>query len=176
MPNTASFDTRHMDAGAPGSNARKEAGRTALAAPTTLWQDIALLLARLFMAALFLPSGISKLMNFSGFAQAVGGMRFFNTPIPYPEVMAAIGVAIEIIAPLMIVIGIATRPAAILLVAFVIASTGMAHRYWEFEAPQRQPQQINFYKNVAIAGGLLALFAAGPGAISMDGKRRRRDF
>ncbi|MBL8527333.1 MAG: DoxX family protein, partial [Burkholderiales bacterium] len=39
---------------------------------------------------------------------------------------------------------------------------------------QAQTQMINFLKNLALMGGLLYVVAFGPGALSVDGSRRRR--
>jgi putative oxidoreductase len=45
------------------------------------------------------------------------------------------------------------------------------HNFWSAPAEAMQMQQIMFMKNLAIAGGLLALTAFGPGALSLDAKR-----
>ncbi|MEP7100989.1 MAG: DoxX family protein, partial [Burkholderiales bacterium] len=47
------------------------------------------------------------------------------------------------------------------------------HTYWAVPADQVMMQQINFWKNISIAGGFLVLAAFGPGAISIDAKRGR---
>jgi putative oxidoreductase len=38
-----------------------------------------------------------------------------------------------------------------------------SHRYWEFQEPARRAQEINFFKNIAILGGLLFYFVSGAG-------------
>jgi putative oxidoreductase len=52
--------------------------------------DVALLAARLAVAALFLPAGIGKLFGLSGFAASLAGKG-----VPFPELLAALGVAAE---------------------------------------------------------------------------------
>jgi putative oxidoreductase len=127
--------------------------------------DIVLLLGRLLMAALFLPSAISKLLGFSGFAASLA-----TKGLPYPEAWAAAAVAIEILGPIALILGFLPRLTALLLVAFVVMASGTSHRYWEFtEAPARRAQEISFYKNVDIIAGLLFYFASGPGAWSLAG-------
>jgi putative oxidoreductase len=125
--------------------------------------DLVLLLARLLMAALFLPSGISKLLGFSGFAASLA-----SKGLPYPEAWAAAAVAIEVLGPIALILGFLPRWTALLLLAFVVMASGTTHRYWEFtEATARRAQEINFYKNVGIIAGLLFYFVSGPGAWSL---------
>ena len=59
---------------------------------------------------------------------------------------------------------------ALLLIAFVIVATGLAHRFWEFPEAQQQAQMNNFLKNVALIGGLLFYYVSGPGAWSLAGR------
>ena len=127
--------------------------------------DFVLLLGRLLMAALFLPSGISKALGFSGFAASLA-----TKGLPYPEAWAAAAVAIEVLGPVALILGFLPRWTALLLIAFVVMASGTSHRYWEFtEAAARRAQEISFYKNVGIIAGLLFYFASGPGAWSLAG-------
>src|SRR5439155_12338745 len=108
--------------------------------------DGALLLGRLLLAALFLPSGISKLLGFAGFAASLG-----TKGLPYPEAWAAAAVAIEVLGPNALILGVAPRWTALALIAFVIMATATSHRYWEFtEAAARRAQEVNFYKNAGV--------------------------
>ncbi len=127
--------------------------------------DLVLLLGRLLMAALFLPSGISKLLGFSGFAASLA-----TKGLPFPEAWAAAAVAIEVLGPIALILGFLPRSTALLLIAFVVMASGTSHRYWEFtEAAARRAQEISFYKNVGIIAGLMFYFASGPGAWSLAG-------
>ena len=65
-------------------------------------------------------------------------------------------------------LGLASRYAAVALIAFTIAATWTSHRFWIFPAEQKQAQSTQFWKNVTIIGGLLALFVTGPGRFSLD--------
>jgi hypothetical protein len=80
-------------------------------------QDGALLLGRLFVAALFLPSGFNKLMAFSAFSasRAAKGM-------PYPTVAAGLLVAAEFLGPLALIIGLWPRWTALVLIGFTAAT------------------------------------------------------
>src|ERR1700704_809812 len=124
--------------------------------------DLVLLIGRLLMAALFLPSGITKLLGFSGFAASLA-----TKGLPYPEAWAAAAIAIEVLGPIALIVGFLPRWTALLLIAFVVMASGTTHRYWEFtEAAARRTQEVNFYKNVGIVAGLLFYFVSGPGAWS----------
>jgi len=125
--------------------------------------DAFLLLGRLFLAALFLPSGISKAMGFSAFAASLA-----TKGLPYSEAWAAAAAAIEILGPIALILGVVPRWTSLALIAFVIMATATTHRYWEFtEAAARRAQEINFYKNAGIVAALLFYFVSGPGAWSI---------
>jgi len=121
-------------------------------------QDLLLLLGRLLVASLFLPSGISKLSNFASFSASLAGKG-----LPFPEYWAAAAVAIEVLGPIALVVGLFPRWTTVALVAFVIGATATSHRFWEFQEPVRRAQEMNFFKNVAILGGLLFYFVSGAG-------------
>src|ERR1044071_1893453 len=96
-----------------------------------------LLLARVFIAALFFVSGVRKSM---GYAATVGYLAKLG--FPAPEAFAGIAIVIEIGVALMLVVGWRTRLAAWVLIVFVVVATAMAHRFWQFE-PAQQINQLN---------------------------------
>ena len=125
--------------------------------------DFVLLVARLAVAALFLPSGFSKLFGLSGFAASLAAKG-----VPFPEVLAFVGAATEVVGGAALVLGLAPRLTSVALVGFTVVATLISHRYWHFPEAARQAQQIQFFKNVAIFGGLLFYFVSGPGAFRMS--------
>ncbi len=130
--------------------------------------DTLLLVGRLLMAALFLFTGVPKALQGygGGFAGYLGSMG-----VPYPEIVSIVAVAVEVLVPIALILGLWPRLSALLLIAFVIAATGLAHRFWEFpEAAQQQAQMTSFLKNIAIIGGLLFYYVSGPGAWSVSGR------
>lgn len=133
----------------------------------TGWQDQFLLLARVLAGWIFLSSGWGKVMNWSGFAD-----RLISQEVPTPLAYAA--PLIEFVGGLALVLGFGARYAALALVAFTIAATWTSHRFWIFPIEQKQAQSTQFWKNVAIIGGLLALFVSGPGRFSLDRWLSRR--
>lgn len=125
------------------------------------------LIGRLLLAALFLPAGISKIGGFAGTAGYIA-----SKGLPLPEVGAAIAVAVEILGGLALILGFGTRLAALALALFTLVATFIFHNYWGVPADQAFVQQLMFYKNIAVVGGLLVLAAHGAGAWSLDAKRQ----
>jgi putative oxidoreductase len=126
-------------------------------------QPSLLLLARVFMASLFLVAGTRKLLTY---AATVGYMAKLG--FPAPGVAAAVAIAIEFGASLMLLTGWRTRWAAWVLVVFVAVATAMAHRFWEFDQAQFGNQLNHFLKNIAIIGGLFFVATFGPGRMALD--------
>ena len=138
---------------------------------TAGWQDAVLLAARVLLGAIFVQSGFGKLTDIAGFA---AGLEKMGVPMPYVAGLA--GAVVEFFGGLAIVLGAWTGLAAILVAGFTVAATLIAHRFWEFPPEQQRMQNIQFMKNLAIIGGLLALMAAGAGRYSVDGFRRRKEW
>lgn len=124
------------------------------------------LVGRLFIAMLFLPAGWAKL---TGFAGSVGYTA--SGGIPMPEVATAVALVIEIGGSLALIFGFGTRWAALALAFFTLVASFFFHNYWAVPAEQVMMQQLMFFKNMGIVGGLLTLAAWGAGAWSLDAKR-----
>ena len=120
--------------------------------------DLALLLGRVAIAALYLPSGFSKLTNLDAFINQIDGRG-----VPFAPVLAPLGAAIEFLGGLALLVGVQVRLASVALLIFTILATLIAHRFWEYQGAALRLQQINFFKNVAIAGGFVFLIAHGGG-------------
>lgn len=129
-------------------------------------QNIAALAGRLLLAALFLPAGFSKLTGFEG---TVGYIA--SVGMPMPTVAAAIALVLEIGASLALIAGAGTRIAALALAFFTLLASFFFHAYWAVPAEQQMVQQLMFFKNIAVVGGLLTLAAWGPGQWSLDARR-----
>jgi putative oxidoreductase len=137
---------------------------------TARTNDVALLVARLAVAALFLPAGVGKLFGLSGFAAMLAG-----NGLPFPGLVAVLAVTAEIIGPIALILGIAPRLTAVLLIAFTLVASLIGHAFWTFPADAQSAQQTQFFKNVAIIGGLLFYYVSGPGAFSISPRLFRRD-
>ncbi|MBV9522923.1 MAG: DoxX family protein [Alphaproteobacteria bacterium] len=123
-----------------------------------------LLLGRLLIAGLFLPDGLRKLAGLTGFAASLA-----SRGVPVPGLMAPIAAIVVFVASAAILIGFRTRFASLLLIAFTIIASLVAHRFWEVaDAAARQGQAVQFWKNAAILGGLFCLFVRGAGSFAVD--------
>ncbi|MXQ12653.1 DoxX family protein [Microvirga makkahensis] len=123
-----------------------------------------LLLGRLLLACCFLPSAIVRLTNISGFAAALT-----LKGIPYGDIVAA-GIAVaEIVAPLALILGLAPRLSAMVLIATLVVTTGALHRFWEYGGLNRQMEEALFLAHAGILSGLLFYLLLGPGAWSWQG-------
>jgi putative oxidoreductase len=89
--------------------------------------------------------------------------------------MGVVAVAVELLAPIALILGVFPRISALLLIAFVIAATGLAHRFWEYPDAQQTNQMNHFLKNIAIIGGLLFYYVAGAGAWALGSRREDAD-
>ncbi|UVK37591.1 DoxX family protein [Mesorhizobium sp. AR10] len=125
-----------------------------------------LLLSRLLLAALLVSSGFQALANISGTSDYFAGL---GLPLP---LLAAWGTGLfELIAGLAILVGFQTRIVALLLAAFCIAAGFIGH-YGQGgdDATLIFLHSQMLMKDIAIAGGFLALAMAGAGAWSIDGR------
>ena len=126
-------------------------------------QDTLALIGRILIAYLFIPAGFGKLMGFAG---TVGYIT--SAGLPLPQVAAAIAIIVELGFGIALLVGFQTRWAALGLALFTVATALFFHKYWAVPDAMKMMQTINFNKNIAIAGGLLALAAFGAGRFSID--------
>ncbi len=115
--------------------------------------------ARGLLAAIFLISGIGKISAFAG-TQAY--MEAFGVP----GILLAPTIGFEILAGLALLAGFQTRLVALALAGFSVASALIFHTDFS-----QAGQDVHFLKNLAIAGGLLALAKTGAPGLSIDGLR-----
>lgn len=127
--------------------------------------DLLTLIGRIFLGLMFFIAGIGKITGYDGTVQYATGAG-----LPLPQIGVPIGIAIEVLAPLLLLVGYKTRWAALALIVFVIVANIFFHNFWAMEGAPRMMNQVAFLKNLAVIGGLLILTAAGPGRYSMDAR------
>ena len=126
--------------------------------------DVLLLAARIALGAIFVLSGYMKLMGLAAFSSSLTARG-----VPAAWLWGPVGASVEFVGGILIVLGLGTRFAALLMILFVITATVISHRYWEFADPQQfRTQQSQFFKNLSIIGGFLFLFTVGAGRYSVD--------
>jgi putative oxidoreductase len=128
-------------------------GRRSQAAP---------LIGRVFMAAIFLISGLGKL---AAPAATIGYIA--SAGMPFPRLGFAIAVCIEIPGSLALIAGYHTRAVAGVLAIFCLITALCFHMHFG-----DQNQSIHFLKNLAMAGGMLQVVAFGAGRFSLDARHR----
>ena len=120
------------------------------------------LAGRALLALLFIPAGFGKI---AGFAGAVGYAA--SKGVPLPELAIAMAIFIELGLGILLLVGFQTRWAALAIAFFTVVISFIFH-------PLSDPSQMQaFFKNIAVAGGLLTVAAWGAGAWSVDAQRSR---
>jgi len=118
------------------------------------------LVGRIFISSIFIFSGISKILNFDNNLQWMEG---YGVPgiLLYPAIL------IEIILPILIIVGYKTKFAGVLLLLFSISTAFIFHNDFS-----NQIQLIAFLKNIGLAGGLLFLLIHGTKDWSLEAKKK----
>ena len=116
------------------------------------------ILGRLLLSAIFLINGIGKIFNYEGTIQYME-----NFDVPGYLIIPAI--TVEILFPILLIIGYYTKFSALVLSLFTFALAIIFHTDFS-----NQMQLMSFLKNIAIAGGFLIIFVYGPGKYSIDHK------
>lgn len=124
------------------------------------------LTGRLLLALLFLPAGIGKIGGFAGTVGYIGSVG-----LPLPQLATVLAIVVEVGGGLALLAGYGTRLAALALALFTLVATFVFHNFWAMPPEQVMMQQLMFFKNMAIVGGLLTLAASGAGAWSLDARR-----
>ena len=116
------------------------------------------LVARILISALFLLNGVFKISNYDG---TVGWMEGFGIP----GILIIPAIILELVGPILIILGYKAKIAAGLLCFFCIATAVIFHNDFS-----DQMQLGSFLKNIALAGGFLFIFINGTKEFSLDKK------
>lgn len=133
----------------------------------TRFENAGILFARLAMAAIFVQSGWSKLTGLDGAASYIAAKD-----LPAPVLLAACAGIAELAGGLALAAGFKSRWGALGLALFLVPTTILFHNPIGLEAAAAHMQQIQLMKNLAIAGGLVALASFGPGRYALDARIR----
>ncbi|THD49854.1 MAG: DoxX family protein [Bradyrhizobium sp.] len=118
-------------------------------------RDFAALAARLLVAWLFVPEGWGKI---AAYADVQSYMAQFGVE---PRLLP-LAIALELAGGLALAAGLATRPLAVALGLYSVLTAVLFHSGGDYN------DVLELHKDLAIAGGLFALAALGPGAWSLD--------
>ena len=115
-------------------------------------------LGRIFLSTIFLVEGMNKIFNYES---TIEYMENFNVP----EYLAIPAIIVEILFPLLLIVGYQTKISALVLAIFTLATALIFHTDFT-----NQMQLTSFLKNFAITGGFLIIFVNGAGKYSIDNK------
>ena len=116
------------------------------------------LIGRIFISSVFLLSGINKIVNYEGshsWMESLGIPGFLLIP----------AIVLEIVAPILIIVGYQVKISAALLSLFCITTAVIFHTDFS-----NQMQFVSFFKNIGLAGGFLFLVINGSKDFSLDKK------
>ncbi|MDX0799437.1 DoxX family membrane protein [Sinorhizobium medicae] len=118
------------------------------------------LAGRVLLAAIFLLSGVSKISDPAG---TIGYINMVG--LPFPTLSYGAAVVAEIAGSIALILGFQTRIVAFILAVFSVATAMTFH-----DNLSDLNQFIHFFKNIAMAGGLLQVVAFGAGPYSFDAR------
>jgi putative oxidoreductase len=159
--NQAPSDQRHSNDG-DGDETMQIGGSNRTA-------DLASLGARILISLLFLIFGYDKLRDYGGAVAYMG-----QVGAPSPSAAAVIAIVAELGLSIALILGAFTRLAAPVLAIYTLATALIGHRFWMMIGADRYLNEINFFKNISIIGGLVLLSVQGAGRYSIDAWLQRR--
>ena len=115
--------------------------------------EILLLVARFIFVDFFVLSGLNHFTN-------VGMMSAYAKSKGVPAAPAAVvGTGIMLVlGRLSVILGLLPVVGLVILILFLLPTSFLMHDFWKVEDPQmRAAEQVNFLKNIALAGAALAL-------------------
>ncbi|MBE0613995.1 MAG: DoxX family protein [Burkholderiales bacterium] len=126
-------------------------------------QHSAALAGRILLALIFIISGYGKLKGYDATAAYMA-----SKGLPLVALLLPLTILIELGGGLLIAIGWNARWVAAATFLFLIPVTLVFHNPAGLDAAQAQGQTIQLLKNISIMGGMLGLFAFGPGRFSIE--------
>ena len=113
-------------------------------------------IGRILLSALFLIEGIGKI-------SMQEDVIMYMADYGVPEILFIPAIILEILFPLLLIIGYKTKLSALIMALFTLTVAIIFHT--DFSEGM---QMIFFLKDIAIAGGFMIIIVYGPGKISLD--------
>ena len=110
------------------------------------------LVSRVLVSAIFVAAGIDKARHRQSTQRY---MKSKNMPLVQPLLGGAL--AVELVVAPALALGLMPRWTAPLLSAFLVPTSLIFHDFWNYEGQERKMQSANFFKNMAIVGGLAVI-------------------
>ncbi|TQM70069.1 putative membrane protein YphA (DoxX/SURF4 family) [Actinomadura hallensis] len=116
--------------------------------------DVVALIARIAFTLIFLGAGAGHLTATTAMAGYAASKK-----VPQPKLAVQVSGVYILVASVMLILGIWPDLAALALVPFLLLTAFVFHDFWNQESPEaRQQEQLQFLKDLSLAGGALALF------------------
>ena len=119
------------------------------------------LLGRILISGLFFLNGIFKINNYEA---TIDWIQNFDIP----DILLIPAIILEVLGPILIVLGYQTKITAALLSLFCLATAIIFHNDFT-----DQMQITSFFKNIALAGGFLLIVVNGSKHFSLDNKLKK---
>jgi len=126
-------------------------------------KDVAALVGRVLLALMFVIAGYGKITGYSGTA---GFMA--SSGLPMVGVLLPLTILVELGGGIALIVGWKARWAALAMAAFTLLASLVFHNFWTMQGDAAMTNTLFFWKNTAVIGGLLMVFAFGPGRYSVD--------
>lgn len=135
--------------------------------PARITQGVLPIIARVAICLIFIQGAMGKMLGWSGQAEYMASHGI--SPVA-PLLGAAL--VIEAAGVLCLLIGFQTRIVALVMAIYLCIVSALLHNFWSPNSGMFA--QTEFFKNIAIVGGLLMISAFGPGRFSLEGYLERK--
>lgn len=125
--------------------------------------DYYLLAGRLFIALMFVLSGLNKLLFFN---HGLDEVRARN--LPFPRLSLTGTIVVQLVCGFAIMAGYQTTIASVLLAVFTLATALIFYDFWNQKGAQRTLFMTGFLEHISIIGGFAILIASGPGKFVLN--------
>lgn len=119
-------------------------------------EGLVLLIARVLFGGVIAFMGLN---HFQQTEQMAGYAQHKGVPVPKLSVLGS--GAVLVLGGIAIVVGVLPVVGALAVAAFLIAAAVTMHDFWAVPEDQQQTEMTQFLKNVALAGGALAISVLG---------------
>jgi putative oxidoreductase len=116
------------------------------------------LVARTFIALIFIQAAIGKIADFPGLVETIA-----SKGLPLAAVLAAGTIAFQFLGGISLILGYKAKWGALLLILFLIPATIVFHNF--IADPS---QKAHFFKNLGLIGGALMIIYFGSGPLSLE--------
>jgi putative oxidoreductase len=143
---------------------------------TTTRADPAAAVARVALGLVLFPHGAQHALGWFGGYGFSGTLGWMTGTLGFPAPLAALGIVVELVVPVLLVLGVAGRASAVALFAFMAtaASTHLSSGFFMNWFGQLEPGQEGFEYHLLVLSLAAIVVIAGSGSLSVDRWLARR--